>query len=137
LISWGDRSGVPTSGKKLVIIGIDNNGLLHIRIFDAGGKSVMDMDETRLSSAQAVAIATLKQQLSGLLPPQVLTGARKARVMRKVTMIVARASQDPQRQLYQAQPRQLPKRSRAIRSRSGRDAGSSPNPRLSTGHDAG
>ena len=38
VMSWGDGSGVPTSGNKLVILGIDNNDLLHIRIFDAGGK---------------------------------------------------------------------------------------------------
>ena len=37
LISWGDGSGVPTSGKNLVIVGTDNNSLLHIRIFDVNG----------------------------------------------------------------------------------------------------
>ena len=37
----------------------------------------MDTDETRLSGEYAVAISTLKLQLSGLSPPQVLTGARK------------------------------------------------------------
>ena len=74
LVSWGDGSGVPTSGKKLVIVGIDNHDLLHIRMFDAGGKSVVDTDETRLST-QAVAIATLKLQLTGLKPPQVPTRA--------------------------------------------------------------
>jgi hypothetical protein len=128
---------VPTSGKKLVVIGIDDNDLLRIRIFDAGGKSVMDTDEKRLSSAQAVAILTLKQQLSGLSPPQVLTGAKKARVMRKVTSLVLRTSQDPQRQLHKAQPRQLPKRSRTARSGSSRDTGSSPNPVGSTTADGG
>jgi hypothetical protein len=128
---------VPTSGKKLVAIGIDDNDRLHIRIFDAGGKRVMDTDERRLSSAQAVAILTLKQQLSGLSPPQVLTGAKKARVMRKVTSIALQTSQDPQRQLHQAQPRQLPKRSRTNRSGSGRDTASSPNPVGSTGTNGG
>jgi hypothetical protein len=136
-VSWGDGSGVPTSGNKLVIIGIDDDGLLHIRIFDAGGESIMDTDETRLFGAQAVAIATLKHQLSGLLPPQVLTGAKKARVMRKVTSITLQTSQDPQRQLHQAKPRQLPKRSRTNRSGSGRDAASSPNPVGSTGTNGG
>src|SRR5262245_57647351 len=69
LMSWGDGSGVPTSGNNLVIVGTDNNGLLHIRIFDAGGNRVMDKDETQLPASQAGAITTLKQQLSGLLPP--------------------------------------------------------------------
>jgi hypothetical protein len=137
LMSWGDGSGVPTSGKKLVILGIDNHGLLHIRIFNAGGKSVMDTDETRLSDAQAVAIATLKHQLPDLSAPHVLTGVEEARVIRKVTLIFAQASQDSQRQLREAQPRQLPKRSRAIRSRSGRAAGSSPNLGRPTEKDAG
>ena len=37
MVSWGDGSKVPTSGKNLVITGLDNNGLLHIRTFDAAG----------------------------------------------------------------------------------------------------
>jgi hypothetical protein len=137
VVSWEEGSGVPKSGKKLIIVGIDNYGLLHIRIFDAGGKSVMDTDETRLSDAQAVAIASIKRQLPGLLAPHVLNGAEKGRVIRKVTLIFAQTSQDPQRQLHQARPRQLPKTSRTIRSKSGRDAGSSPNPGRSTEKDAG
>jgi hypothetical protein len=136
-MSWGDGSGVPTSGKKLVIVGIDNHGLLHIRIFGAGGKSVMNTDETRLSDSQVVAIATLKHQLSGLMAPHVLTGAEKGRVIRKVTLIFAETSQDSQRQLRQAQPRQRPRRSRTARSGSGRDTGSSPNPVGSTAANGG
>ena len=34
---WGDGSGVPTTGQHLVIVGLDTNGLLHIRTFDAAG----------------------------------------------------------------------------------------------------
>ena len=37
VMSWGDGSGVPPSGAKSVIVGTDNDGLLHIRIFDAAG----------------------------------------------------------------------------------------------------
>jgi hypothetical protein len=136
LVSWSDGSGVPTSGKKLVIVGIDNYDLLHIRMFDAGGKSVVDTDETRLPT-QAVAIATLKLQLTGLKPPQVLTRATKARVLKKVTSIVVQTSLDSPRQLSKAQPRQRPKTSRTIQSKSGRDAGSSPNPGRSTEQDEG
>ena len=127
-MSWGNGSRVPTSGNKLVILGIDNNDLLHIRIFDAGGKGVMDTDETKLSSAQAVAIAILKRELPDLLPPHELTGAKKARVIRKVRSIVGR--EDARRQLSQAPPRELPRRSRTTRSRSRRAAGSSPGPGL-------
>ena len=88
LMSWGDGSGVPTSVNNLVIVGADNTGLLHIRIFDAGGNLVTDTDETKLPSTQAAAISTLKQLLPGLLPPHVLTGAEKAQVITEVTSIV-------------------------------------------------
>jgi hypothetical protein len=136
-MSWGKGSGVPTSGNKLVIVGIDNHGLLHIRIFDAGGKSVMDTDETKLSDAQVVAILTLKRQLQGLSAPHVLTGGEKARVIRKVTSIVAQTSQDTQPTLRQAQPSKLPARSRTTRSARVRDAGAAPSRGLSAEPDAG
>jgi len=137
LISWGNGSGVPTSGKKLVIIGVDKTDRLHIRIFDSGGKRVMDTDETKLSSRQTVAISTLKHELAGLSPTDELTGAKQARVLRKVRSIVGRASQDDQRRLSQAQPGQQSRKSRTTGSRSRRDAGSTPSPGLSTGRDAG
>jgi hypothetical protein len=87
LMSWGAGSGVPTSGNEVVIVGIDNNGLLHIRIFDAGGNRITDTDETKLPGTQAGAISTLKQLLAGLLPPHVLTSAEKAQVLSEVTSI--------------------------------------------------
>src|SRR5262249_550607 len=37
LMSWGNGSGVPTSGSDRIIVGTDTNGLLHIRSFDSGG----------------------------------------------------------------------------------------------------
>ena len=88
LMSWGDGSGVPTSGNDLVIVGIDNNGLLHIKVFDPSGKLVTDSDETQLPPAQARAISSLKQQLPGLLPPHVLTSVEKAQVISEATSIV-------------------------------------------------
>ena len=88
LMSWGDGSGVSTSGNNLVIIGTGNNGLLHIRIFDSGGFRMVDTDEERLPTTKASAISTLKQQLPGLLPPHVLTSAEKARVLSEVLSIV-------------------------------------------------
>src|SRR4051812_28952428 len=86
-MSWGDGSGVPTSGKNLVVVGTDNNGSLHIRIFDATGNRTKDTDETQLP-AQAAAIATLKQRLPGLSPPHVLTGMEKEQVIAEATSIV-------------------------------------------------
>jgi serine/threonine protein kinase/formylglycine-generating enzyme required for sulfatase activity len=90
LMSWGDGSGVPTSGKGLVIVGTDNNGKLHIRIFDDGGVRVTDTDEARLNATMAEAISKLKKRLPGLLPPHVLTDAEMAQVLDEATSIVGR-----------------------------------------------
>jgi hypothetical protein len=49
---------------------------------------VTDTDEAQLPGAQAGAVAALKQQLPGLLPPHVLTDAKKAQLIREVTSIV-------------------------------------------------
>jgi hypothetical protein len=87
-MSWGDGNGVPTSGSNLVIVGTDNNNVLHVRAFDQGGNRVTDTDETKLPPAQAQAISALKQQLPGLLPPHVLTAAEKAQVLGEVTSII-------------------------------------------------
>ena len=87
LMSWGDGSGVPTSDKNLVIVGTDNNSLLHIRIFDANGERVTDTDETKLPSTQEGAISTLKQQLPGLQSHE-LSGDEKTNVITEVTSIV-------------------------------------------------
>jgi len=95
LMPWGDGSGVPTSGNNLVIVGIDNNGLLHVRIFDARGNRVKDTDQMKLPGTQARAISTLKQQLPDILPPQVLSSAEKAKVISEATSIVGQAYTDP------------------------------------------
>jgi multidrug efflux pump subunit AcrB len=87
LMSWGDGSKVPTAGNNLVVVGTDNDGRLHIRIFDASGGMLTDTDETKLPSSQAVAISTLKQQLPGLLPPLVLTDAGKSKIITEATSI--------------------------------------------------
>jgi serine/threonine protein kinase len=87
LMSWGDGSEVPTSEKNLVVVGTDNDDLLHIRIFDAAGNRIKDTDETQLPD-RAGAVASLKQQLPGLLPPHVLTVAENEQVIAEVTSIV-------------------------------------------------
>ena len=91
LMSWGDGTGVPTSGNNLVIVGADNGGMLHIRIFDAAG-TFTDTVETNpnLPAAAFAAIAALKQQLPGLLPPHVLTGNEKDQVIGEVASIVGK-----------------------------------------------
>ncbi len=90
-VSWGDGSKVPTSNEKsLIIVGTDDGGRLHIRIFDAAGNrkdaDEKDTDETRLP-AQAAAIKALRERLPGLMN-RVLTGAEKAQVIAEVTSIV-------------------------------------------------
>jgi hypothetical protein len=92
LMSWGDGSGAPTTGRNLVIAGTDNDGLLHIRIFDASGDLVTDTDETKLDATQAGAISTLKQKLPSLLPPRVLTLAEKAKLVGEATSIVGQTN---------------------------------------------
>src|SRR5262249_9192012 len=69
LMSWGDGTGVPTSGNNLIIVGTDNNNLLHIRIFDHDGHRVADTDETKLSPAPAQRDLGLEAATSGLVPP--------------------------------------------------------------------
>ena len=86
-LPWGDGSRVPSSGQNLVIIGIDDNKHLCIRIFDADGTRVRDTDETKLSTTQGHLIATLKQQLPDLLP-HVLTRDKKAQVITNAISLV-------------------------------------------------
>ena len=94
LMSWGDGSGVPTSGNNLVIVGIDNNRLLHIRIYDDAGNRITDTDETKLPVAKAAAIATLKQRLPGLLALPVLTDDENAQVIGEAISIVGQTVKD-------------------------------------------
>ena len=88
LMSWGDGTEVPASGTSLVVLGTDNNGLLHIRTFHADGRRLADVAETELPDTQALAISTLKEQLPDLLPPHVLTEAERIQIFREVTSIV-------------------------------------------------
>ena len=111
LMSWGNGSGVPTSGSDHIIVGTDANGLLHIRNFDAGGirsdtfevkdtsgalhlrsvdASGKVLSDVLESKTQAGEISTLKQQLPGLLPPHVLSSDERSHVLVEVTSIVGR-----------------------------------------------
>jgi hypothetical protein len=111
LITWKD--GGPTSDRNRALVGIDNGGLLHIRIFegdappnyfetkdggvlhlktaDAYGKVTKDELESNFTEIRKIAIKTLKEQLPGLLPrQQELTDGEKGRVFRKVTTIIGK-----------------------------------------------
>ena len=110
-MSWGNGSGVPTSGSDHIIIGTDMNGMLHIRSFDAGGirsdtfevkdtsgalhlrsvdASGQVVSDVLESKTQAGEISTLKQQLSGLLPPHVLSSDERSQVLVEVISVVGR-----------------------------------------------
>ena len=110
-MSWGNGSGVPTSGSDHIIVGTDTKGLLHIRSFDAGGirsdtfevkdtsgalhlrsvdASGKVLSDVLESKTQAGEISTLKQQLPGLLPPHVLSSDERSHVLVEVTSIVGR-----------------------------------------------
>jgi NADH-quinone oxidoreductase subunit M len=84
VVAWGDGSGVPTSGKSVVILGLDDNGDLHVRSFDAGGNLVADT----VPSSSAKDVSSLKQRVSGLLPAHVLTATEKNQVIDQLTPIV-------------------------------------------------
>jgi hypothetical protein len=88
LMSWRDGSGVPTSGKRLILVGTDDNGLLHIRIFAPGGNWVVDTDETKEPPEKAGAIATLKRGLQTLMPPRELTNVENGRIIDDISSIV-------------------------------------------------
>ena len=88
LMPWGDGTGVPTSGTALVIVGTDGDNRVHVRIFDQDGHRVTDTDETKLPPAQAQAILILKRRVPGLLPPHVMTGPEKERILGAVASIV-------------------------------------------------
>jgi hypothetical protein len=86
LMCWGDGSGVPASGNHLVIIGIEPDSRLHIRIFDTNGHRVMDKDDSELSKTHPDAISALKQRLPGLLSRE-LSGDEKTEVITQVRSI--------------------------------------------------
>jgi tetratricopeptide (TPR) repeat protein len=87
LMSWEVGSGVPASGNNMVIVATDDNGRLHIRIFDADSTLVADTDETKLHSTQTGKVLSLKQRLPSLSSPHVLTSDEKMEFIREVLSI--------------------------------------------------
>ena len=91
--SVNDVSGIPTKGKRLIIVAAVNN-VLHFRIFDGDGKVVVDTDEKRLTD-QAQQIENLRKQLESLWPPHGLTSSEKDRVVTAVTSIAGHTPSKP------------------------------------------
>ena len=91
---------MPDAGSNLVVLGTDNYGLLHIRIFDAAGNQVTDTNETQLPQAQAGAVASLKQQVLSLLPAPSLTDAEKSQLIDEVRAITGQSGLYPDNASY-------------------------------------
>lgn len=80
---WGDVQLVagreirelPAAGKNLIVVG-NIGGVIHIRIFDAEGKPVVQTDETRLKD-QSVAIGALRHEFQS---PHQLTADEKHKI---------------------------------------------------------
>jgi hypothetical protein len=84
-------SGIPTEGKRLIIVAAVDH-VLHFRIFGGDGKMVVDTDEKRLieEAAQIGAFrGGLRMQLKDLWPPHELTENEKGQVISAVTWIVS------------------------------------------------
>ena len=76
---WGDGSKVPRSGNNKVIVGADNQSVLHIRIFDIRGNLVKDTDENvELRRRPPPDFATVKELLTVLSSLKKPTRAEKA-----------------------------------------------------------
>jgi predicted NAD-dependent protein-ADP-ribosyltransferase YbiA (DUF1768 family) len=95
-------SRIPTEGKNLVVVAAVEQ-VLHFRIFDGHGKTVVDMDEKRLTE-QVRAIEDLRKQLKRWWPPHELTGKEKARVITAVTSIVGHTPRRDGRSGFHSRP---------------------------------
>src|SRR5262249_47036846 len=70
-----DVERLPREGKNLIVVAAVGQ-VVHVRIFDSDGKTVVDTDETRLKD-RVQQIAAVKRQLDSLWPPHELTGNEK------------------------------------------------------------
>jgi hypothetical protein len=108
LISWGDGSKVRPSGNNVVIVGADNKGLLHIRIFDTGGNRVKDTDETiELRRTPPGDFSTLKKLRAALSPPNKPTREEKAQLDSEVISEVMSIVGTPEQKLNDELRRKL------------------------------
>ncbi|AGA24625.1 hypothetical protein [Singulisphaera acidiphila] len=82
-----DVSGIPTEGKKLLVVANVGN-VLHFRGFGDDGKVVVKTDETSLK-AHAESIADLKKQLESLWFAPQLTEGQSVKIFGAVTSIAA------------------------------------------------
>jgi pimeloyl-ACP methyl ester carboxylesterase len=94
LMSWvNEVSGLPRKGKNLIVVAAVRN-VLHFRIFDSDGETVVDTDENRLTG-KVPQIKALKEQLESLWPPHEITRNEKDRITAGVASIVGRTPGQP------------------------------------------
>jgi hypothetical protein len=86
VIAVQDVSGIPTKGKNLIVVANINN-VLHFRLFDEDGNTVVDTDEAKLPT-QVGPIADLKKQLQNLWPDHLLTQEENCQIITSVASIV-------------------------------------------------
>ena len=86
LSSANDINGMPREGKNLIVVAAVRDRL-HVRIFDAQGKIVVDTPLQNLTG-KLPEIEALKHQLETWWPPHELTANEKRRLIAQVTSIV-------------------------------------------------
>ncbi len=84
--SVNDIESLPREGKNLIVVAAVGQ-VLHVRIFDSDGKTVVDADETKLTDT-VEGVQALKQRLGGLWPPHELTWNEKDWLITLITSIV-------------------------------------------------
>jgi hypothetical protein len=88
LIAVKDVGSIPAKGRNLIVVASIEK-VLHFRIFDEDGKTIVDTDETRLMS-KGRSIADLKNHLESMWPPHKLNEEEKHRIIGEVVSIVGR-----------------------------------------------
>ncbi len=88
LIAVDNIGSMPDKGRNRIVVA-NIHDVLHFRIFDEEGNTVVDTDEKKLSS-KARLISDLKAQLENLWPPRKLSEEEKHRIIAAVVSIVGR-----------------------------------------------
>jgi hypothetical protein len=86
IVAVKDVGSITPRGNNLIVVAGINN-VLHFRIFDEVGNTVVDTDETKLPTKSRT-IVDLKGYLENLWPPQTLKAEEKNRVIMAVVSIV-------------------------------------------------
>jgi hypothetical protein len=66
-VEWGDGSGAPTVGRSRIFLGIDDDGQLHVRVFDSRGEISLDRDESQLTDFQLPFLGSLISNLKSII----------------------------------------------------------------------